>query len=111
MNIAGLIEGAPELLNGLQKLGMTDSNVQELGQEVGRQLVDDNAFDFSDLLTGLDAQSFLKRVNVPVLAEKLCISPELAQQAIGLVAPFVADFGVSKKGLLGKLAGGLFGNR
>ena len=111
MNIASLIGGAPELVDGLKGLGLTDVNIADMAEGIGQQLGGDDGFDFTDLLTTLQADSFLSRIDAPALAEKALISPGLAQQALGLLAPAIADFGGSKLGVLGKLAGGLFGRK
>ena len=111
MNISSLIDGAPELANGLKHLGLSDKNISDMAGEIGQQLGGDDGFDFTDLITGLQADDFLNQLNIQSLAEKVLISPELAQQAISLIAPVIANFGGSNLGVLGKIAGGLFGRK
>jgi hypothetical protein len=112
MNIASLLENTPELLSGLKGLGFDNSKISELAGEIGGQLGGADGFDITDLLSGLQSDDFLKQLDVNAISEKLLISPELAQQAVGMIAPVVANFGGgSKMGMLGKLAGGLFGRK
>ena len=112
MNIGSLLQNAPELVSGLKGLGLDDGKISEMAGEIGAQLGGNDGFDFTELLTGLQGDSFLQQLDVNALAEKMLISPELTQQALGMIAPVVASFGSgSKLGMLGKLAGGLFGKK
>ena len=45
MNIGDLIGAAPELMDSLKGLGMGDSQIGELGSELGSQLQGDDGFD------------------------------------------------------------------
>lgn len=105
MEISDLLKGAPDLMGGLKDLGLSDGNVSDLGQELGNQLGGDDGFDFTDLLSGLDADSFLGKLDVGSIAEKVGISPEIAQGAISLIAPKIAEFTGGSGGALGKLGG------
>ena len=112
MNISSLLQSAPELVGGLKDLGFDDGKISEMAGEIGAQLGGNDGFDFTDMLTGLQGDSFLQLLDVNALAENLLISPEIAQQALAMIAPAVANFGKdSKLGMLGKLAGGLFGKK
>ncbi len=112
MDLSNLIQGAPDLLDGLKGMGLSDDNISGMANEVGNQLGGGDGFDFTDLLSGLQADSFLEQIDVSALAAKVGISPDMAQQAINLVAPKVAEFtGGSGLGGLGKLAGSLFGRK
>ncbi len=113
MNIGDLLKAAPDLIGGLKDLGLTDDKIGDLAGEVGSQLGGDDGFDFADLLSGLNADSFLGQLDIESIAAKIGISPEIAQSAIGLIAPKIADFTSGGSGL-GKLAGlakGLFGGK
>ena len=108
MDISDLI-GSSDLTSALKDLGLSDANVGDLGREVGNQLSGGDGFDLTDLLTGLDLDSFLSKIDVAALAERVGISAELASGALGLIAPQVADFGEgSALGAVSKLAGKLF---
>ena len=109
MDISDLLDG--DLTSALRGLGLSDTNVSDLGTEIGGQLLGGDGFDLSDLLTGLDSESFLAKLNVAELAETVGISPELASGALALIAPKVADFvggEGSPLGAVGKLASKLF---
>lgn len=109
MDFADLLDG--DLTSALGGLGLSDSNISDLGRNVGEQLLGGDGFDLSDLLTGLDAESFLGKVDVAGLAEAVGISPELANRALAMLAPKVADFmggDTSPLGSVGKLASKLF---
>ena len=91
MDIGELISNAPDLAGGLQELGLDQSKVGELGQAITGQLAGEDGLDIGDLLSGFDAQSFLSRIDVSAVAEKVGISPEIAQTAIDLIAPKIAE--------------------
>lgn len=113
MDIGDLIKGAPDLIGGLQNLGLSDDNVGDLGREIGGQLTGGDGFDLTDLLSGFDADSFLSQIDVAALSSKLGISPEIASAAVGLIAPKIAEFtgggGGSQLGGLMNMAKNLFG--
>ena len=44
MNIASLIDGAPELADGLKGLGLTDVNIADMAEGIGQQLGGDDGF-------------------------------------------------------------------
>ena len=108
MNISQLIKGAPELMSGLKDLGLDDQKVGSLGEGIGSQL--GGGIDLSSLLNGMNAQSFLEKIDVTALAEQVGVPPALATSAVKLIAPKVAEF--TSEGGLGAVAGiakGLFG--
>ena len=112
MNIGDLIGAAPELMDSLKGLGLGDSQISELGSQLGSQLAGDDGFDLGDLLTGLDLQSFMQKVDVASLAGQLGIDESTVQSALQLIGPkvdaFQGDLG-GNLGKLGSLAKGLFG--
>lgn len=109
MDITGLLENAPELVQSLQGLGLDDPQIQGMAQEIGAQLSSGAGLDFTALLSGLNAETFLAQIDVAALAEKIGISAELAQSAVDLIAPAVANFdGGGVAGAVGNLAKGLF---
>ena len=83
MDISDLLDG--DLSSALQGLGLSDTNVSDLGKEIGGQLLGGDGFDLSDLLTGLDADAFLANLNVAELAEAVGISPQLVSGALALI--------------------------
>ena len=112
MDIGSLLSNSSGLMDQLKGLGLSDGNISGMADEIGNQLGGGDGFDFTDLLKGLQADNFLDQVNIASLAEKIGISPEIAEQAISLIAPKVAEFtGDSPLGGLGKLAGSLFGKK
>lgn len=113
MDIGTLLKAAPDLMGGLGELGLSEDKIGDLGGEIGNQLGGDDGFDFSDLLTGLDADSFLGKIDTESLAAKVGISPDIAQGAIALIAPKIAEFtgGSAGLGKIASLAKGLFGRR
>ena len=113
MDIGMLLKAAPDLMGGLGELGLSEEKIGDLGGEIGNQLGGGDGFDFSDLLTGLDADSFLSQIDIDSLAGKIGISPAIAQGAVALIAPKIAEFTGGSSGL-GKIAGlakGLFGGK
>jgi len=109
MDIMDLLKGSPELLGGLKNLGLDDSKIGDLANGVGDQLGGSSGFDFTDLLTGLDADSFLGKLDVASLAEQAGIDASTVQSALGMLAPVIAQFtGAGEGGLLGGLVKGLF---
>jgi len=105
MDIMDLLKNAPGLLDSIQQAGVPEDKVSGLGNAIGQQLGGSDGFDFTDLLGGLDLDSFTSKVDVSALAEQVGISPEIAQQALALVGPKIAEF---TPGGLGALAGKLF---
>jgi len=112
MNIGDLIGAAPELVDSLKGLGLGDSQINKLGSEIGSQLQGDDGFDLGDLLSGMDLQSFLQKIDVASLAGKLGVDETTVQSALQLIGPKVQDFPGDLGGNLGKLgslAKGIFG--
>ncbi len=108
MNIGNLIENAPELVGKLNNIGLTDLNISDLASEIGNQIGGGDGLDLTDILGALQSENFMSKLDIPGLAEKVLISPELAQQAVSLIAPVVESFGGGSKGMLGKVVGSLF---
>lgn len=105
MDVMDLLKNAPGLLDSIQQAGVPEDKISGLGDAIGAQLGGGDGFDFTDLLGGLDLDSFLSKVDVGALAEQVGVSPETAQQVLGLIGPHIAEFA---PGGLGALAGKLF---
>lgn len=109
MDFSSLIESAPELMQGLQGLGLGEGEISSMTQEIGGQLSGGGGLDIASLLGGLDAEAFLAQIDVAALASKVGISPEIAKAAVELIAPAIANFdGQSAAGMLAGMAKGLF---
>ena len=105
MDVMDLLGDAPGLLDSIKEAGVPDDKLSALGSAIGQQLGGDDGFDFTDLLGGLDLDSFLSKVDASSVAKQVGISPEIAQQVLSLIGPKVADFA---PGGLASLAGKLF---
>lgn len=114
MNIGDLIAAAPGLMDSLRETGLGDQQIEKLGDEIGSQLKNRGSTGLTELLTGLDAQSFLEGLDVQELAGKLGVDASMVQSALQIIAPrveaFTGDLG-GLAGKLGSLTGGLFGKR
>lgn len=106
MDLMDLLKAAPGLLDSVQQAGVPEEKLSGLGSAIGQQLGGSDGFDLTDLLGGLDLDSFLSKIDVNSLAEQVGISPEIAKQVIGLIGPKIAEF--SPSGGLAALAGKLF---
>lgn len=113
MQIADLIKAAPDLMQGLQGLGLDDNKIDGLAGAIGSELGGDDGFDFTDLLSGLDANSFMSKIDANGIAEKVGLSPAIVSSALALLAPKIAEFtgGAGGLGAIGDLAKGLFGKK
>ena len=106
MDFQDLLKGAPDLTDNLKGLGLSDEKLGDFGHEVGSQLAGGDGFDLSDLLAGLDADSFLSRIDIASLATKVGISSDTATAAISMIAPAVAEFmGGGQGSALGSIGG------
>ncbi len=105
MDIMDLLKNAPGLLDSIQNAGVPEDKISEFGSALGQQLGGGDGFDFTDLLGGLDLDSFASKVDAGALAEQLGISPEVVQQVLSVVGPKIAEF---SPGGLSSLAGKLF---
>ncbi|MEM7097926.1 MAG: hypothetical protein AAF541_06655 [Pseudomonadota bacterium] len=108
MDIVKLLGDTPGLMEKLGDLGIQGDTAGEFANEVGQQVAGDDGLDLSDILTSLDATSFLQKVDAGAIAGKLGLSPEIVQQGLQLVAPAIEQFAGEKLGVLGKLAGSFF---
>ena len=105
MDLGSLLSSSPELMDGLRGLGLEESQIGQLANTVGEQLGGGGGLDLAGLLGGLDLESFLSKIDVAAVAQAVGISPELAQSALDLIGPAVANFdGQSAGDLLGGLA-------
>jgi hypothetical protein len=105
MDVVDLLKNAPGLLEALQQTGVPQDKLSSLGGAIGDQLGGSDGFDLTDLLGGLDLDNFTSKINADSLAEQVGISPEIANQAIALIGPIIADF---SPGNLGSIVGKLF---
>ncbi|MEQ8858981.1 MAG: hypothetical protein RIC56_10055 [Pseudomonadales bacterium] len=108
MDIMDLLKGDGDLLESIKGLGVPEDKIPDLGQAIGQQLGGGDGFDLTDLLGGLDLQSFLAKVDVGAIASQLNLSPDVIQQVVALIGPKVQDFVPGGLGSLGSLAGKLF---
>ena len=108
MNIAQLLSGLPQIKDKLTALGLSDVQINGLADAIGKQLNGEDGFDFTDLLTGLNAGDFLSQLNVPQLADETLLSPDTVEKATQTIAPAIEEFGGSAGGVLGKIASSLF---
>ncbi len=104
-----MIENAPELMQGLQGLGLGEGEISGMAREIGGQLSSGDGLDFTSLLSGLNAETFLAQIDVAALAAKIGVAPETVQAAVELLAPAIANFGSQgAAGILSGVAKGLF---
>jgi len=108
MDVMDLLKNAPGLLDSIQQAGVPEAKIPEFGSALGQQLGGSAGFDFTDLLGGLDLDSFLSKVDAGSLADQIGISPEIVQQALTIIGPKIAEFSPGGLGGLGGLAGKLF---
>ena len=109
MDVLDLLKGAPGLLDEIRQAGVPDDTIADLGAALGQQLGGGDGFDFTDLLAGLDLESFLARVDAAALAEQVGISPAIAESVVSLIGPKIAEFAPGDLGsAIGSLAGKLF---
>lgn len=92
MNVNDLIGSDPELLQNLMDLGFSYAQVDDLGLEVGAQLAETTGHDVGELLGRLNSSSFLMRLNIPGLAEKLGSDVPTMQAALLLLASAITMF-------------------
>ena len=104
MQLDQLLNAAPELLDNLKGLGLSEDNISSMAGAVGDQLGGTDGLGLADLLSGLDADAFLSKVDVQAVAEKVGIDASLVESALTMVAPAVAEF-TGEGSLLGKLGG------
>ena len=104
MDISQLLKNAPELIEQLQGAGFEENKIDDFASQVGQQVAGDDGFDLTDILTSLDADAFLSKVDANVVAEKLGLAPELVNKGLQIVAPMIEQFAGDKLGALGSLA-------
>ena len=109
MDIINIISKTPGLLDALKGNGLSSDQVAKIGGEVTQQLREGGEFDLTDLLAGLDIDSFTQRVDVGALAEKVGMGNEQADAVLQQLAPAVQAFTGDGDSLLGNLASGLWG--
>ena len=108
MGISKILSTAPDVLEGLKGLGLDDGNISQLADEVGNQVGGADGLDLGDILTSLSGDDFLSQLDAGAIASKIGISPDIASQALKLIAPLVEDFAGDNLGTIGKLAGKFF---
>lgn len=105
MDLGSLLSSSPELMDGLRGLGLEESQIGPLANAVGDQLGGGGGIDLAALLSGLDLEGFLAKIDIGAVADVVGVSPELVQSAIDLIGPAVASFDGQNVGdLLGGLA-------
>jgi hypothetical protein len=111
MDIMDLVKNASGLKEQLSGLGLDESKIEGMANGVKEQLGGSDGFDLGDLLTSLDADSFLGKMDIGALAEQAGISPDVVENALSAIAPKVAEFtgGSGALGGIGSIAKKLFG--
>ncbi|MDH3641164.1 MAG: hypothetical protein OES38_03660 [Gammaproteobacteria bacterium] len=92
MNVNDLIGADPGLLQNLMDLGFSYAQVDDLGLEVGAQLAETTGHDLGELLGRLNSASFLMRLDIPPLADKLGTDVPTMQAALLLLASAITMF-------------------
>ena len=92
MNVNDLIGADPGLLQNLMDLGFSYAQVDDLGLEVGAQLAETTGHDLGELLGRLNSSSFLMRLTIPALADKVGTDVPTMQSALLLLARAIATF-------------------
>ncbi|MEM7003394.1 MAG: hypothetical protein AAF529_21585 [Pseudomonadota bacterium] len=105
MNIAKLLGDTPGILESLSSIGLSGDKVDDFADQVGQQVAGDDGLDITDILTSLDASSFLQKVDVGQIAGKLGLSEDIVTQGLNIIAPAIEQFAGKKLGVFGKLAG------
>ena len=108
MDLIGMISKSPELFEQLKSLGHDSDQVVCIGGELNRQLRASAGPDLTDLLKGLDVQSFIDRLDLAELARGAGIDPAQAASIIDIVAPAVEAFQADPGPTVGSIAVGLF---
>lgn len=108
MDISKILSAAPDVLEGLKGLGLDDGNISQLADEVGNQVGGGDGLDLGDILTSLTGDDFLSQLDAGAIASKVGISPDIASQALNLIAPLIENFAGDNLGALGKIAGKFF---
>ena len=92
MDVTSLLKDSPDLISALTEGGLPTDKVDDLGASIGNQLAGGGLGDLTELLGGLDLDSFLGKIDIGALAQDVGISPEIAQMAVSLIGPKVAEF-------------------
>ena len=103
MDIINIISKAPGMLDQLKALGLSSDQAVQVGGEISQQLRDYGEPDLTDLLSGLDIQGFIGKIDLEQLASQTGIDVAQAQSVIETLAPAVQAF----SGDTGSLLGGL----
>jgi hypothetical protein len=90
MNVTELLQGSPELIEALLDAGIDRDKLDPLGEAIGRQLGGGPGLE--SLLGGLDAGSFLEKMNVTAIGRETGLPLDLVERALALVAPEVERF-------------------
>jgi hypothetical protein len=104
MNVTDLLQRSPGLVEDLLDAGIDQDKLKPLGDAIGRQLGGGPGLE--SLLGGLDAGSFLEKMDVAAIGRETGLPPELVERGLALVAPQVESFA---PGSPGPAAGRLLG--
>jgi len=103
MDVSDLLKNAPGLLDSIKEAGVPQDKVSGLGEAIGQQLGGDDGFDLTDLLGGLNLDDFLSKVDPAAIAQQVGLPPVIAEKAIALIGPAVAEFVPGGLGALSSL--------
>jgi hypothetical protein len=108
MDVMELLDQS-DLVGSLKGLGLDDSTISELGSAISGQL--SGGAGIEAMVTGLDVNEIVQKLDIGKLAAQVGISPQLAQSAVALIAPKLAALlkDESALGKLKSLKGKLFG--
>ncbi|MEM7080369.1 MAG: hypothetical protein AAF513_17260 [Pseudomonadota bacterium] len=92
MNVVHLISQHPMLNADLQRLGLPNTRLRALAENITAQLGGDQDQNLYDVLAQLSSREFVLQVDTRNLAKAVDVSPVLAQSAIYMIAPWVGQF-------------------
>lgn len=92
-------EFAADPLAAMRALGLTSEHIDALALEVESQLAKITQDDIAELLSDLDADTFVRYIDIHKLANRIHVDPQVAQAAVKLLAPLIAEFSASARPL------------
>ena len=92
MNFVTLLQQHPLLRADLKSLGLSHNHMQDAAAEISGQLGGNAQYNLCYVISALNSKEFVRVIDTALLAERINVSPSLAQSAIMLFAPWVDQF-------------------
>ncbi len=99
MNVMRLINQHPLLRAELHQLGIANTTLRDVADQLDRQLGGHSNYNLCYVLSTLTGREFARSIDIAHLAQRVPLAPELLQSIVLIIAPWIEQFRMEKFGI------------